>query len=173
MNLWVSALDELNDYYYRYNITHILTLIDEEVEVKVPYGAGHTRLNMWDVESDHSPFYLGDEVANSGIPTREHVQEIINYANSIDEKNDRVLVHCWAGISRSTAAALIIMYILYNKDINRAVERLLEIRPAAAPNKLLCKYADEILNNNQPVLLRAALDIEARYMNNKGYADDE
>lgn len=169
MNIWVTSLDDLHITIGGVNATHVLTLIDQDVKVTYPEGVQTMRLNMWDVESTESALYPGVELTGDGIPTMEHVYEIINFANSIDKKNDRVVVHCWAGVSRSTAAALIILYILYDKDIKRAIDKLLEIRPQAAPNKLLCKYADIILNEGKAVLLREALKIDDRYLINKGY----
>jgi len=161
MNIWVTSLDELHITIGGVNATHVLTLIDEDVEVTYPEGVQTMRLNMFDVEYE-------DDIL-IGTPKMEHVQRIINFANSIDKKNDRVVVHCWAGVSRSTAAALIILYVLYNNDIKQAIDKLLEIRPQASPNKLLCKYADIILNDGRAVLLREALKIDDKYIINKGY----
>ena len=55
-------------------------------------------------------------------------------------------MHCWAGKSRSTAAALVILYDKL-RDYQKARETLLRIRPQAAPNRLICRLADVHFNS--------------------------
>jgi hypothetical protein len=60
-------------------------------------------------------------------------------------EEDDILVHCWAGKSRSTAAVLVILYDKL-RDYRKARETLLRIRPQAAPNRLICRLADTHFN---------------------------
>jgi predicted protein tyrosine phosphatase len=74
-------------------------------------------------------------------PNEHTIDEILYFSSLLTEEDD-VLIHCWAGKSRSTAAALIILYDKL-KDVDKAKEILLKIRPQAAPNRLICSLADK------------------------------
>jgi predicted protein tyrosine phosphatase len=126
----------------RRNITKILTLI--EPWYTVPY---HTpfissvrdetyiqRIGVGDYEQPISPF----------APNDFTIEQILHFSDLLDDDDD-ILIHCWAGKSRSTAAALIILYD-HLEDIQKAKEELLRIRPQAAPNRLICKLADNWFN---------------------------
>jgi hypothetical protein len=53
-------------------------------------------------------------------------------------------IHCWRGVSRSTAIALGYLYLIHG-DEQRAVDELKRIRPEAGPHPGLVRYFDEIL----------------------------
>ncbi|MCP4134640.1 MAG: hypothetical protein GY754_26940 [bacterium] len=79
-------------------------------------------------------------------PSREDVQAVIDFAGALAGKKGRVLVHCHAGISRSTAAAMILLYLKEESE-QKAKEELLRIRPKAVPNQSMIRLADEILSS--------------------------
>lgn len=77
-------------------------------------------------------------------PRAEHLAKVFHFADRVP--GEPLLVHCWAGVSRSTAVALTLiaraMHLHgYSEDemVNQACEILLEIRPQAAPNPLVLK----------------------------------
>lgn len=77
-----------------------------------------------------------------GVPRREHLQAIFRFADSI--AGQPILVHCQAGVSRSTAVALaLIVRGMYSDGFaaeeigEQAPQMLLSIRPQAAPNPLI------------------------------------
>lgn len=81
-------------------------------------------------------------------PTKDHVADMLEWARNLPD-DAVLLVHCEAGISRSTAMALAILVQHHGKDnINRCVDLLFAVRPEASPNPLISKYADELLNCN-------------------------
>ena len=80
-----------------------------------------------------------------GAPTREQVQQILDFTKNITQGT--VVVNCFAGISRSTASALAILAQHHN-CIDTAVKDLLAVRPQACPNPVISQYADEILEFN-------------------------
>ena len=58
----------------------------------------------------------------------------------------RLLIHCEAGVSRSTAVALAGLVQQHGiENVRQCRERLLGIRPFACPNCLISEFADEIL----------------------------
>lgn len=58
-----------------------------------------------------------------------------------------LLVHCWAGVSRSTAGAFIAAALLNGQQSEQALAALLRSRsPSATPNRLLISLADQALD---------------------------
>ncbi len=75
-------------------------------------------------------------------------KEIIDFARAWDGKGD-ILIHCNRGISRSTAAAFIIMCIRESSTSElELMKRLRSVAPHADPCPLLINYADEILGRD-------------------------
>lgn len=60
----------------------------------------------------------------------------------------RVLVHCKAGISRSAAAAFLLLCAHRRGNEQAAFKLLKAIRPQAQPNPLLVAHGDALLNAN-------------------------
>lgn len=75
-------------------------------------------------------------------PTLEDINKIVNFTNnSIKKKLEEkpiVLIHCAAGISRSTATAQIILEELGLTE-QEAISEVLRVRPQARPNSILLK----------------------------------
>jgi len=74
------------------------------------------------------------------------MQEILDFAR--DGRDHEMLIHCWAGISRSSAAAYVIAC-----DRNPGFERDIadELRrraPSVTPNRLMVVLADDLLDRN-------------------------
>ena len=81
---------------------------------------------------------------NLSVPTEEHVQEIIDFGRGIE--SGHLLVHCQMGISRSTAATLIVLAV--HSDPSQANELEASIyrnRGIARPNDWMLSMADELL----------------------------
>lgn len=81
-------------------------------------------------------------------PREAHVQAIIRFGRTIKE-NDRVLIHCAQGVSRSTAAAFIILADRFGPGReHEALKAVVDERPGARPNELIVKLADHILGRD-------------------------
>ena len=60
-----------------------------------------------------------------------------------------MLIHCWAGISRSTAAAYTALCMLRPDSDEEALARELRAAsPSATPNRLIVSLADDILGRD-------------------------
>ena len=80
-------------------------------------------------------------------PKEEHVHSLIAFARRWRAQQGRaLLVHCWAGVSRSTAAAYIVQCALHPGADEFALARELRRRaPFATPNRRLVALADALL----------------------------
>jgi predicted protein tyrosine phosphatase len=78
-------------------------------------------------------------------PAEEHVAELIGFVQKW-ERAAPLVVHCYAGISRSTAAAFITACTLLPERDETSVARAIRLAsPTACPNRLLVALADDQL----------------------------
>ncbi len=78
-------------------------------------------------------------------PDRDTVQSLLDFAGHWLEP-EPMLVHCWMGISRSTAAALILACALRPERCEaEAAQALRAASPTATPNQLMIALADDLL----------------------------
>lgn len=79
------------------------------------------------------------------LPGAHHVESLISFVKRWD-RVDPLVIHCWAGISRSTAAAFITASVLNpSLDEKLLAKRLRAASPSATPNPRLIALADELL----------------------------
>ncbi len=72
------------------------------------------------------------------------------------ERRRPLVIHCYAGVSRSTAAAFVALCALTSRDEIEIAENLRLISPTATPNRRLVALADEILSRQGRMV--AAID---------------
>ena len=95
---------------------------------------------------------------------------IADQANNIKKelargKQVNVLFNCMAGISRSTAAAYIVLNVIMGEWSERAIwAEVLNKRPIARPNPLMVSTADDHLNRDGKMMtpLKNCLDFLRR-----------
>jgi predicted protein tyrosine phosphatase len=85
---------------------------------------------------------VGSPLASKDAPTEAHMHAIFDHCEGLTD-DDRVLVNCWLGQSRSSATMLGIL-ILYGMEPQEALDAVIEQRPVAMPNLLICKHIDSI-----------------------------
>jgi predicted protein tyrosine phosphatase len=94
-------------------------------------------------------------------PKASHVEQVIEFAHSIQDQDGKLLVHCEAGISRSSAAALTVFATWLGVGKEReAVGNVYAVRPQAWPNTLFVELADQLLERGGALI--AALDRTGR-----------
>lgn len=118
-------------------VGHILTLLGDPAQAVTPDGvADHLVIHIHDIVTAN-----GDQI----LAERSHVQQVIDFARAWDGRAP-LLVHCFAGISRSTASAFITACV---QQPDRAESEIAqELRAAsvtATPNRHLVALADDIL----------------------------
>ena len=79
-------------------------------------------------------------------PAEEHVTEIIAFARAWD-RSAPLLVHCWMGVSRSPAAALVAaLAVAPDQDDMELAQRLRAASPYATPNSRIVEIGDRLLS---------------------------
>jgi predicted protein tyrosine phosphatase len=82
-------------------------------------------------------------------PKAEDVQRVIDFAPVAKGLGGVCLVHCAAGISRSTATGIILLSTLGGPGSETwAAQRMLALVPDAVPNTLLLTFADRLLGRD-------------------------
>ena len=93
-------------------------------------------------------------------PREEHVAELLTFGRGLlDEPREdaHLLVHCHAGVSRSTASmALILAQTLPDVPASRIFEEVLRIRPQAWPNLRMLELGDAQLKRRGELVAAAA-----------------
>ena len=136
--LYVCPLSALDVVVTTCGASHLMTCLHDDV-VLTPHSiepARHLRLVMHDI-AEEMPEYVA--------PDAKHVDRLIGFARDWGG-HGAMVVHCWAGISRSTAAAFISLCAI-NPDApeERIAWALREASPTAHPNRLMVRLADEAL----------------------------
>ena len=135
----VTPLSAVEDTIRRYRPSHLVTLLSPEHMIDTPQGidaAQHLRLGVNDVS----------EIEASDVPPSErHIAELLAFARAWPA-TEPMLVHCWAGISRSTAAAYIVQCDRFGPGSEAAIAQAVRARaPHAYPNSLMVRFADRAL----------------------------
>jgi predicted protein tyrosine phosphatase len=118
-----------------------------EVTYLVSIGDSHDELPTgYDNVSHKLRLLIADVVTEFGA-TEEDVRRIIRLAERLRSHTGKVLIHCEAGVSRSSATALIMYaYWLGPGREPEAMGRVLSQRPVAVPNRRMVELADRILD---------------------------
>jgi len=77
-------------------------------------------------------------------PDHRHVKQLIGFVREWNPPRP-ILIHCQAGISRSTAGALVTYAVHFPGSIERAAAQLRRSAPYARPNPLIVALGDELL----------------------------
>ena len=84
------------------------------------------------------------------LPDATHLDELLGFVRAWD-RAEPMLIHCFAGVSRSTAAAYIAACALAPERDEFAIARALRAAsPTASPNTHLVALADNALGRQRP-----------------------
>ncbi len=135
-------------------ITHILSIEDPGTPKETPawFKGVHWQIQFHDVES-----FSEARAFNATAPTQEQVAEVLRCGEECLKASQagpvHLLVHCYAGASRSTAAcyALVAQAIGAGKA-KEALRHVMQVRSEAFPNLLVVKHADHLLGRGGEML---------------------
>jgi predicted protein tyrosine phosphatase len=118
-------------------VSHVLSILDPEWPVPEVFGSfgEHARLEL----RFHDVI---EERPGVIVPQPAHVAELLAFGRGLAE-GAHLLVHCHAGVSRSTASMLLILaQAMPNATGADLAETILEIRPQAWPNLRIVEMGD-------------------------------
>ena len=140
--LVVSSLADMPGTVVQHGALDIVTLINADTPVERPAGVSaerHLFLGMNDIAAP-----------TEGLvpPGESHLDQLLEFGLRWD-RHQPLVIHCWAGISRSTAAAYILACAINPALDEMALAQELRRRaPSATPNALLVSIADRRLGRD-------------------------
>ena len=141
-------------------VSHVLSILDPGWPVPSAFGTygEHERLELrfHDIIEDEAGM----------IPPRlEHIERLLAFGRDLmaePPSGAHLLVHCHAGVSRSTASmAVILAQAQPARPAEAAFDKVLRIRPGAWPNLRIVELADALLGR-QGELVAAAHGVYRR-----------
>ena len=135
----VCSLREAQNQIVTHGVTRAVTILGPGTEQPRFTGVepdNHLRLTFHDIAAP-----------TPGLepPQKRDMQELLDFVRGWNRRSP-LLIHCWAGISRSTASAYIANCLLQpDADEFHLAQRLREASPSATPNPMLIALADEAL----------------------------
>ena len=139
----VCPLGSIAELAARHGATHLVSLMAEKHDFYRPGlipAERHLVLRMNDIAFAGT----GDLVA----PAEEHVAQLIDFARQWDRASPMV-IHCWMGVSRSPAAAVIAsLAVDPDEDDVELAARLRQVAPHVTPNSRLIEFGDWLLGRN-------------------------
>ena len=142
----VCSLAALPDTVKATGASHVLTVMANVAQVQRPESvleANHLRVQMDDI-TEHMDGFLA--------PSDAHVEQVLNFIRGWGRQAPLV-VHCYAGISRSTASAFAAVCMLNpHRDEISIARQIRAASPIASPNRLIVSLADRALGREGRML---------------------
>ena len=144
--LHVCSLAALPETVRATGASHILTVMANVDQVQRPASVletNHLRVSMDDITEQMDGFVA---------PSDQHIERVLNFVRSWD-RSAPMVVHCYAGISRSTASAFAAACMLNPHRDEIEIARQIRARsPIASPNRLIVSLADRALGRKGRML---------------------
>ena len=122
--------------------SHVLTVMANVDQVPRPasvLAANHLKVQMDDITEELEGFVA---------PSETHIEQVLQFVRGWD-RNAPLVVHCYAGISRSTASAFASVCALNpDRDEDAIAQALRRASPTATPNIRIVSLADRLLGRN-------------------------
>jgi predicted protein tyrosine phosphatase len=128
---------------------HVVSLLGHEDNLQRPAAIApenHLWLQLHDISAPLDGYVL---------PDREHVAQLIEFVRRW-RRDAPLVVHCYAGVSRSTAAAFVSVCVLNPRSTETTIAAALRrASPTATPNSRIVALADALLQR-EGRMIRAA-----------------
>ena len=138
----VCSLARLHETVADTGARHVVSLIGDEARVERPnaiMAENHLWLRLHDISAPLDGYI---------IPEEEHVADLFKFVRRWDRRAPLV-VHCYAGISRSTASAFASVCALNpHRDEESVALALRRASPTATPNSRIVSIADRLLGRS-------------------------
>ncbi len=134
-------------------VTHVISILDPEFLDPPAFArfAPHRRLSL----RFHD---IIEPVRDQLPPLRSDVERLLEFGRELHRPAaSHLLVHCHAGVSRSTAAAVLILAQAYpERPAAAALDAVARLRPRAWPNLRILEFGDDLLGRNGEIVAAAA-----------------
>ena len=142
MKIWVSSLARVHETANAARPTSAVSLLSPDDTFPDLSGLdpdGHHKVHLHDIREPKDGHVT---------PGERHVTEILGFLRGWSP-DAPLLVHCWAGISRSTATAFIAA-CLHNEhaDEDAVLTAIADASPTAYPNTLIVAHADRLMGRS-------------------------
>ena len=140
--------------------SHVMTLLGPSLVIERPAGIAadrHVRIGISDIIAADDGRILPEHERDGYILAEEaHVLQIIEFARLWDRlgrtpgsERGPLVIHCYAGVSRSTAAAYMSLLALDpDRDEKELARQIRRLSPTASPNTRLIEIADRVLRRD-------------------------
>jgi predicted protein tyrosine phosphatase len=133
-------------------VTHVLSILDPDWPDPPAFAAfaPHRRLALYFHD-------IIEPTRGQFAPSRADVVRILEFGREAAKPaGGHLLVHCHAGVSRSTAAAALILAQGYpHRPAGEALDRVARIRPRAWPNLRILELGDALLKRDGEIVAAA------------------
>jgi predicted protein tyrosine phosphatase len=148
--LTICGIDELACHCAA-GVTHVLSILDPDSPEPEPLGIFEVhrrlRLRFHDV-IESRPGWIA--------PERWDVELLLTFARDLGASGTHLLIHCHAGVSRSTAAAtLVLAQRRPEQPAEEVLTEVVRLRPRAWPNLRILELGDDILGRNGEIVAAA------------------
>lgn len=136
--IYICSLAEMPQWVARFRPSHLISLLSPDELPPTPPGVApenHLKVGVNDI---------WEPVPGQILPGNEHIDSLIAFGTAWGQASS-LLVHCYAGVSRSTAAALILLALDADGREHEAAQLLRRKAPHAIPNRRMIEVADERL----------------------------
>jgi predicted protein tyrosine phosphatase len=137
----VCSLSRLHETVEETGARHVVSLLgDEAIERPVAIvPENHLWLRLHDISAPLDGYI---------VPGEQHVADLLNFVRGWDRRAPLVM-HCYAGISRSTASAFASVCALSPHRDERSIAHALRLAsPTATPNIRIVSLADRLLGRD-------------------------
>jgi predicted protein tyrosine phosphatase len=150
--LTICGIPELDEHCAA-GVTHVLSILDPDTPDPPAFAAfaPHRRLALR-FHDVIEPF--PDRLP----PARADVERLLAFGHELsDTPGSHLLIHCHAGVSRSTAsAALILAQARPDRSARDALDAVAQLRPRAWPNLRMLEFGDDLLGRNGEIVAAVA-----------------
>ena len=126
--------------------SHVLTVMAKVDQVERPASilpANHLKVAFDDITEAMDGYVA---------PTAHHIEQVLNFVRGWD-RNAPLVIHCYAGVSRSTASAFAAACLLNpHRDEISIARQIRAASPIASPNRLIVSLADKALGREGRML---------------------
>lgn len=142
----VCSLAALPDTVKATGASHVLTIMARVEQVQRPLTvleSNHLKVQVDDITEPMDGFVA---------PNDSHVEQVLNFVRGWD-RSAPLVIHCYAGISRSTASAFAAVCALNpHRDEISIARQIRAASPIASPNRLIVSLADKALGREGRML---------------------